>query len=388
MRKKYLAAAMLGTGVLVLAGCGNGADSGASVSDTESVETAAMDYNVSDYVKLGDYKGLSVQYPVPIVDEEEVQMEIEYLLEDNTTYEITDRGAEKGDLVNINYTGTVDGEEFDGGSDENFEYTLGKDDYFPAEFDENLIGKKAGEQVTFKLTLTEDYDDDLVGKEAEFSVTLNTVSESFVPEYNDAFIKEVTDYDTVDAYEDALREELMLWAQEDASSSSREDALQMAVQNAEINGYPQALYDVCYNSTLKDYQESADMLGMELSDFIEDDEALADEVISLVNDILVAQAIAEQEGFAVTDDNYKEEGEELAVDYGYESLEEFESDYGAAYVKITLVREKAVNFLYENANIEEVSQDEYFNNGEALEDLEISDTEMEGTEILLEPDME
>lgn len=383
MKKKlYGAAVILGTGMILLSGCGNDAKKQNDVGSTESTEAGVFDYDVNDYVKLGEYKNLSVQYPVPMVTEEGLEMEIEYLQNDNTEYkEIKDRGAQNGDYVNIDFEGKINGESFEGGSESEYEFTLGDEEFFE-DFEKNLIGKKAGETFTFTVTFPEDYDEETGGKEAEFSVTMNLIHEVVVPEYNDEFIKKVTDYDTVAAFEEATMEELMNDAQEASKSSAGEDALQIAMQNAEINGYPQSLYDACYSSTMTEYQEYADMFGMELSEFMGDEDEVEEEVLSWVNEILVSQAIAEKEGFEVTEDNYKEDGEELAVDYGYADLNEFISNYGEIYVKVNLLRERAVEFLYENADVEEVSQEEYYG------DEELDWEEDSGTEILLEEDTE
>ena len=148
MKKKTgLAAILFGTGLCLMAGCGNnssaGNETGESVVDTET--QVFFDYNVSDYVTLGDYKNLSVQYPVPVVTDEDVEMSIEELVSDYTEYnEDANRAAQEGDYLSIDFAGTIDGEEFDGGSAEDYEFTLGEDE-FPEDFEKNLIGKKAGE---------------------------------------------------------------------------------------------------------------------------------------------------------------------------------------------------------------------------------------------------
>ena len=300
---------------------------------------------------------------------------------------MTDRGAQDGDLLSITYTGTIDGKEFDGGSDSDYEFILGDEEFFE-DFEKNLIGKKAGETFSFKTTFPEDYDEELNGQEAEFSVTMNSISEIVVPEYNDAFIKEVTDYDTVAAYEEGLQEELMVSAQNEAMATAGEDALQMAIANAEITGYPQQLYDACYESTMQEYQEYADMIGIEISEFIDDDSSLEDEVLNWVNEILVSQAIAEKEGFEITDDNYSEDAGKLAEEFGYTALEEFQEDYGEVYVKVNLMKDKAVRYLYENAEVEEVSEEEYYSELEGEELEEIEEESDSGTEILFEDDTE
>lgn len=175
-------------------------------------------------------------------------------------------------------------------------------------------------------------------------MTVNSVSEVIVPEYNDAFIAEVTDYASIKEFEEATMEELMLNAQEESESNAGSDALQKAVEQASIDGYPQALYDACYNSTIEEYQEYAEMFDMDLSEFMGDEDEMEAEVLNWVNEILVSQAIAEKEGFTVTDENFNDDAEELALDYGYDSLEEFTEDYGETYVRLNLIKERAIDF--------------------------------------------
>ena len=140
-RRKYFIAAMLGIGMILFAGCGGGKD-GESVSeavnDTETPDEAFLDYDVEEYVTLGEYKGLSVKYPVPSVTEEDIQMSIDDLIYDNTQYnEIKDRAAQNGDYLNIDFKGTLNGEEFDGGSDEGYEFTLGEGEFLE-DFEKNV----------------------------------------------------------------------------------------------------------------------------------------------------------------------------------------------------------------------------------------------------------
>ncbi len=386
MKKKHIfLAAILGIHVIVTAGCGNTNNSGESLSNTETSEGEIFDYKVSDYVTLGEYKNLSILYPVPVVSDDDVEMSIEEFLDENTEYnEISDRPAQDGDYINIDFTGTIDGEEFEGGTAQDYEFTLGQEEFIE-EFEANVIGKNTGETFTFKMVFPDEYDEDLSGKTAEFTATLNSINEVVVPEYNDEFVKKATDYDTTAEYEEALREELMVSAQEESASVAGDDVLEKAVENATFNGYPQSLYDACYNETVEQYQSYADMFGVEyeefMTDFMEEGD-VESETLSWVNEILVSQAIAEQEGFEVTDEDYQEEAEALAVEYEYESVDDFISDYGELSVRVMIVRDKAIAFLYENAQIKEVSEDEYY--GEDEEE-ELSDDD---TEVIIEEDTE
>lgn len=360
MRKcNYLLTALFLAGVVTAAGCGKGNKEDNSLTSTEE----ALNYEVEDYVKLGDYKNLEIQRPIASVSDEDMEMYIQEMLDENAEYrEITDRAAKEGDSVNIDYTGTIGGEEFEGGSDSDYEFVLGEG-RFLEEFEANLIGKNTGETVTFSLTFPEDYDEEVGGKEAEFKVVINSVNEVTVPEYNDAFVASISEYTTVEDYEKAIREELLDSSQEEAVMAAGEDALIQAVENATISGYPQAIYDLCYNETMESYQFFAEFNGMELDEFLAEnmsEEDLESIVISSVNEILVVQAIAEEEGLQITDSTYKEEAGAMATEYGYDSLEEFEADYGMASIVNMLTREKIIDFLYDSAKVEEVSQEEYY----------------------------
>lgn len=382
-KRKIFMAMLLAVGIFAMAGCGNTKeDTGNSAADKNvngeeaTVNTAGLeifDYDVTKYVKLGEYKNLSIKYPVPTVSDEDVELYAMDLIDEYTEYNDVDRAAENGDCVNIDYVGTLNGEEFDGGSDSDYDVIVG-DGEFLEDFENNIIGKKAGESVTFKMTFPEDYDEELGGKEVEFTITVNNVSEVVIPEYTDAFVADVTEYDSIAAYEDSLREELMVTAQKDAALTAAEDALLLAIENTTVDGYPEELYNVCYEDNLASYQSYAEMFGMEFDEFMSDfmgGESMESLTETWVDEILITQAIAEAEGFMITEKNYQSVAKELAAEYEYDTVEELEKDYGKFYIITTIIREDVLDFLYESANVEEVSEDEYY--GE--EDIEMLDTE-------------
>ena len=120
------------------------------------------------------------------------------------------------------------------------------------------------------MVFPEDFYEETAGKTAEFTVQIKSISEVSVPEYTDEFVAANTEYDSRKAYEQALREELITSAQQEAASGAGEDALDLAVSNATVNGYPQALYDACYNSTMEEYQQYADMFGVGIDELLKD----------------------------------------------------------------------------------------------------------------------
>lgn len=397
-KRKYVLAAIVGLSIAAAAGCGDkksektaDADKDTSLEKTvqseqeegneeKKEEKDILNFKTEDYVKLGEYKKLSVKYPVPTVSSEDIQMYIQGVLDEETTYEEQkDRAAQNGDDISIDFTGKIEGKEFEGGSDTEYEFILGTGEFWE-DFEKNLIGKKAGETVDFSVTIPEDYyDEEAAGKEAQYTVTVNSVSEVIVPEYNDEFVAKVTEYKTTEEYEDYIKEELIISGQESAAMEAGENALVLAVMNSEVNEYPQDLYDFFYEDTKEGYEMWAQMSGMEYDELIESmgENALEEEVLKQVNEFLIVRAIAEKEGLDITEENYKEAAEEMAGQYDYNSLEEFEEGFGKNYIMIQIMRERVVNFLYESAEIEEVSQEEYYKEQEEAEEDTSEETEEE-----------
>ena len=384
-KRSYIFALAALTASLMLAGCNDKKQDSAESTENADAENAGessgkseedpdnpLDFNPSDYVKLGDYKGLEVTYPAVLaVKDEDVKTEIEYALDDNTEYrEVKDRGAQDGDSINIDFKGTIDGEEFEGGSAAEYELELGAGEFLEA-FEENLIGKKAGENVVFKMTFPEEYDDELVGKEAEFTVTVNSISEAVRPEYNAEFVKSISDYKTVEEYEASIRAQLEEDAKYDSESEAGENALALAIENAVVEGYPQKLYDYFYEDTVTGYKNYAELMGMEYEEFLEGfmtEEDIKAATEEQVNEYLVVQAILVNEGQEVSDSEYKKLAEQMAKDNEYETLKEYEEDFGEVYTKTQVAREKVIDLLYKSAKLKEVPYDEYY--GEEEEDYE------------------
>lgn len=376
-RKSYILVVAVMASAMLLAGCGNKSQGNGTGDGKGENSEEALDFDASEYVKLGDYKGLEVTYPsvLPVTDEE-VQENIQYELEENTDYkEVKDRAAEKGDIANIDYTGTIDGEEFEGGSDSGYELELGSGDFLE-DFENSLIGKKAGETATFTLTFPEDYGQDVAGKEAEFTVKINSVSEAVTPEYNEEFVKSVSDYETTQDYEASVKKRLQEEAEESSKMEAEESALRLAIENATIDGYPQKLYDFFYDDNVTGYKNYAEFMGIDYEEFLESymsEDDIKETTVDQVNEYLVASAILKAEGQEVSDADYSKLAEEMAKENEYETLEEYEKDYGKTYIMTQIVRQKAIEILYDSAKLQEVPYDEYYSDDE----LESDDMESE-----------
>lgn len=362
--KKFIAMLLISTSIMALAGCGSedASEDDTNVSENSvSVEESGwdiVDFDATEYVTLGEYTNLDIEYIVPTVSDEDVELYAMELVSENTEYSpIEGRAAQNGDYISIDFIGTLNGEEFDGGSAEEYEFVLGNEEFLE-DFEANLIGKNAGETFTFKMTFPEDYDEELGGKEVEFSVTLNSISEAIVPEYTDAFVEEVTGYATIEEYEESIREELLYSVEEENAYVAAEEALYIAIENATVNGYPEELYNACYSEIETSYQEYAEMFGMELDEFMAelmDGQTLEDVTAEWVKEILVTQAIAQAEELTLSQEDYLLEVEILAAEYGYDTVTELIADYGKVSVATSFVYDNVVNFLYANANVIEVT---------------------------------
>lgn len=187
MKKKVLAAVLVGVlclGLFVMTGCGD--------------KVPYSDYDLTEYVTVGEYKGLEYEMTSVSVSDDEVDTEIQSRLESKaTTEEVKSGTVEEGDQIVIGYEGRIDGETFDGGSSDEYEMTVGQANFIDG-FEDGLIGKNVGDTVTLDLEFPEDYhEESLAGKPVVFEVNIKTKKVQNVPEYNLEFVEENSDYDVV-----------------------------------------------------------------------------------------------------------------------------------------------------------------------------------------------
>lgn len=341
------------------------------------------------YVKLGDYKNIEITRIKPEVTEEALQDEISYVLEENAGQkEITDRACENGDMINIDFTGTIDGEEFDGGSDEDYDLELGAG-YFLEDLEAGIEGMKTGDTKDITITFPEDYDEEHGGKEAVFSVTLNSIYEEVLPEYNDEFVSGISDFSTVEEYEEDLKNTLLEDAQANSDDAAYSDVLTAVINVSEFSGYPDELYEKCKKSYDEVNAMYAEMFGVSVEDFEVSEEETKEYVEELVYEKMVITAIAEKEKIEVTEDEYNDTIEALAEEYGYDSAEDFEADYTKDYLMEEFLSSKVLDFLLENAKITEVSEEEYYADyyGDDSDDEFYADEDMDD-ELIMEDDSE
>ena len=351
--KKKIALGLAGIMMIsALTGCG------------KSSSKYLLDVDYSDYVKLCEYKGVEATKVTFDISDEEVQEEVENQLYENATYEdITDRGVEIGDYANIDYTATIDGEISEDYSGEDEEYMIGEEFFYP-EAEEAMVGMKTGETKKVEVELTEDFaDEEDIGKKVSLEITLNGISVENLPEYNEEYVKENTDFDSIEAYEASLKEELMASKEETYKYSSVEEIISYIMKNSTFDGYPEELYTQCEENYDSSNEYSAASYGMELEDYLSlfgiDEATRKTDIEYSVNYDLVIGAIAQAEEIDCTEDEVDQFVEKYYQDYGYESTDEFLADYEKEDVGYEIIYEKVADFLYENAKYNEMTEEEY-----------------------------
>ncbi len=311
-------------------------------------------------VKLGDYKDLSVEVDVSKeVSDEEVDAKVER--ERNNLAELTvkDGEAAQGDTVVIDFVGSVDGVEFDGGKGDNFSLELGSGQFIPG-FEEQLVGSKAGQTVDVNVTFPEDYQaEDLAGKDAKFVTTIHEVKTKEVPALDDELAKDIDDeVETLDELKAKYRKELES-AKEIAFDDAVEGvAIELAVANAEIVELPEEMVHDEVHRAMNEFMGNMQRQGIspemyfQLTGTTEEDlhkqyQAAADK---RVKTNLVIEAIAAAEGFEATDEEIEKEITDLASEYNMEA-DQVRGLLSADMLKHDIAMKKAVDVITSSATV-------------------------------------
>ena len=366
---KVLVAGLIG---LQLIGCSNQNTANTEEKQEVAVETTeTMHFNeidVDTYVTLGDYKGLEVVGNSTEISDEEVDSYIDYLLSMSAEkQEVTDRDeVQNGDIANIDYEGKKDGVAFDGGTDTGYDLEIGSGSFIPG-FEEGLVGVKKGETVDLNLTFPENYGAaDLAGAEVVFTVTVNGIYESVTPEFNDEFVAtfEIENVTTTEEYHAYLKSMMEESEKEYALQEIQTQIITLVTQNAEVSEAPEGLVNKFYNINVENMTYQASMYGTDLEGLLSmygmDRETFEAEAMSAAEEsaaqALVCLKIAKEENLLIDDDELNASIEERFAEYGYTSAEEFRSLVDLEEYRDSLLLDKVVDFLVENATITEVPE--------------------------------
>ncbi len=285
-----------------------------------------IDVVVKPEVALGQYKGLEVEKVSAEVTEDEVLAELKKVQNKNArTVEVTDRAAEMGDIAKISYEGSVDGVPFDGGKADNHELELGSHQFI-AGFEEQVAGHSVGEKFDINVTFPEQYHAlELAGKAAVFAIELKALSKKELPELNDAFAEDVSEFATLDEYKANILEKLAAEKTERAKQLQGDKLLDAAVANCTME-VPQVMYDNKINSMMREFEENITRQGLTMDiyyQYMGTDEAgmrenCKDTGKKSVDARLMLEAIAKAENLVISEEELKAEicryGESYGID--------------------------------------------------------------------------
>lgn len=316
---------------------------------------------VKPEVSLGDYKGVEVEAGKAEVTDEEVQAELEKEQNMNARMvTVEDRGVLNGDTVVIDYAGSIDGVPFEGGTAQNHNLVIGSNSFIDT-FEDQLIGKNTGEAVTVNVSFPEDYHaEHLAGQPAVFEVVINEIKYKEMPELDDEFAKDVSEFDTLEAFKQSIREKLETQAKERAQNETRERVVAKVVENAQID-IPEVMISSEIDNMLMDFDYQLRYQGIDLESYLKytntskDDlkERMKEDAENRVKTSLVIETIAKQEALKSTDEELEAELQRIA-DLQKTALDKVKKAYARddyAMIRGSVESRKTVDFLVENANL-------------------------------------
>ncbi len=292
------------------------------------------------FVTIGEYKDIVYTPTDATVTDADVQKKINILVDNATKYNhITNRKAKKGDVVHIDYVGTVDGKTFDGGStnEQGIEIELGKSGYVDG-FDDQIIGHKAKDVFNIKVTFPKDYKTkSLAGKKAVFKTTLDYISEEVDATYTDALVKDQTSYNSKKEFEAATRTELMKDAEKEAASEDRQAVISAAVSKCSVKDYPSDELNERKNTVITGIKNRASASDMDYDEMLKNmygvtEDQFNDQLDAFVKNYLkekmVMVAIADKENITVTKADKEAVVKNLLEEKGLSTEEELKENYG------------------------------------------------------------
>ncbi len=314
---------------------------------------------VKPEVTLGEYKGLEVDKISTRVTQKEVEEKLKEEAEKNArTVTVEDRAVQDGDEVIMDFEGFVDGEAFEGGKGENYPLTIGSGSFIPG-FEEQLIGAEAEKEVEVKVTFPEDYHaEELKGKDAVFKCTVHEIKMKELPEIDDEFAAEVSEFDTLDEYKADLKAKIKEQKETEGKRKQEDQAVDKAVENASYE-IPEAMITTNISQMEDDFARRMQSQGLTMEQYYQftgmTKEKMAEEMrpqaVKRIETRLVLEAIAKAENIEISDEKLDEEINKMAESYKMEAdkLKEFMSDAEKKQMKEDMAVQEAIIFLVDNA---------------------------------------
>ncbi len=322
---------------------------------------------VKPEVKLGEYKGITVKKAEISVSDEEVDAEIEKTRNMQArTVDVEGRAIAEGDTAVIDYEGFVDDTPFEGGKGENHSLEIGSHSFISG-FEEQLVGKNAGDEVDVNVTFPEQYHaKELAGKPALFKVKIHSVKTKEVPELNDEFASLVSEFETMDEYKEDVKKQLFKRKEDAAKAAKEDEAIQKIINSSEMD-IPDPMIDMQCENMIQEFESRINQQGLTLEQYMQFSGATIDkmkenlrpEAVQRIQSSLVLEQIANEENIEVKQEEVDEQIQKVASAYGLtgEKMKEIMSDDDKESIEKNLSIEKAVNLIMEHTvEVEETEE--------------------------------
>ena len=320
----------------------------------DGIVTLTLTTEVYPEVTLGQYKGLEVEKAEATVTDEQVQAELDRMAQNVASTETVERAAEMGDTANIDFEGFDNGVPFEGGKGENFDLKLGSGQFVPG-FEEQVVGMSAGEEKDIDITFPEDYHKDLAGKPVVFHVKLNKVTVTNVPEQDDEFAKDVSEFDTLEELKADIRAKALEQAQKQIDSAFENAAVEKAAENTTVD-MPKALVENELDTQMERFAYQLQMSGYSMEQYAK---MMGGDVSTMRNAFRPAaekqakisvtlEKIVEVEGLTASEEEIEEEFKSLAEQYQLE-VDKVKEMVPMAELTGSLTTRKAVKVIVDSA---------------------------------------
>lgn len=316
---------------------------------------------VKPEVTLGEYKGVEVTKAVAEVTDEDIEAELKKVQEQNSRLiTVEDRAVEDGDQTVIDFEGFVDGKPFEGGKGEDYPLTIGSHSFIDT-FEEQLIGKNIGEACDINVTFPNEYHStELAGKAALFKVTVKEIKKKELPELNDEFAGEVSEFETLEEYKKDIKEKTAAKKEKAATTENEDHVVEKVVENAEME-IPDPMIDSQVNNMVNDYARRMQSQGLSLDQYMKFTgmtietlkEQMKPQAVKRIQTRLVLEAVAKAESITVDDDAVEKEIAKMAESYKMEAsqVKEYLGETGITQMKEDLAVQEAVDFLVAEAKL-------------------------------------
>ena len=310
--------------------------------------------------ELGKYKGIEIKKIEYNVSDEDIEHELGHIQEHNSRMiSIEDRPVESGDIATIDFEGFVDGKAFEGGKAEGHDLEIGSNTFIPG-FEDQVIGMKIDEEKDIKVTFPEEYfSKDLAGKEAIFKVKVHEIKKKELPELDDEFAKDVSEFDTLKELKEDIKAKQQKQNDERAKYETQDAVIKAVCENVKVE-IPSGMVEMEIDNMLKDIEQRLSYQGLKLEQYLqmmgkkEEDmrKEYEPQAIEGIKSRLALEAVIKAEKIEASDKEIDEKIKEMAKNYGKENDEEFMKNENVRnYIKQGIESEKAIDFLVENAKI-------------------------------------